>query len=60
MYKSHDGHYTYRVAGPSSADPRRRCHECREVFNPIIRAAWVAQQVSGRGTIVPDTDESRS
>lgn len=47
MYKSHDGHYTYRVAGPSSQDPRRRCYECKEVFNPIIIAACPSSEQPG-------------
>ena len=44
MYQSHQGHYTYRVARASSADPRRRCNDCRVVFNPVERARWEAAQ----------------
>lgn len=44
MYKSHEGHYTYKVAGKSSADPRRRCLDCNVVFNPSIRREWTQKQ----------------
>lgn len=30
----HDGCYTYRIAGPSSADPRRRCYDHQIVYVP--------------------------
>ena len=30
----HEDCYTYRIAGPSSADPRRRCYDHQVVYLP--------------------------
>ena len=44
----HAGHDTYRIAGKSSADPRRRCHDCGYVYNPVLRAQWLKEKAKGK------------